>query len=168
MNGDRDTYAVYDAILGSPASGAEKKSSSTVAVKDRTRIGVVCSDFSTTLDPQLRAAGEDFVKQNSTERTLIVGTFGLGRKIEVISSVELDRIFSEGTLQGWAKFHQNYPEVHGYVDLSAVGFNADKSFAVVYSGIHCGPKCGTGGFVTLSKKDGVWRRNQDRLCSWIS
>jgi hypothetical protein len=63
---------------------------------------------------------------------------------------------------------QKPPKLTGTIELSAVGLTADKNFAVVYSASHCGPKCAAGGIVTLSRNDGVWRKNGDRLCSWIS
>ena len=166
--GDRDTYAVYEALLGGTPLGGAKVSSDTIAIKDRTAVGSVCSDPSKELDPRLRPAGEDFAKQNSSEWLLKLDQLDLGRKVEVVSSAELDRIFSEGVFEGWANFDKRYPGVHGYIELSAVGFTPDRNFAVVYSAVHCGPKCGTGAVVTLSKKDGTWRKNPDRLCSWIS
>jgi hypothetical protein len=43
-----------------------------------------------------------------------------------------------------------------WIELSAVGFNADKTVAVVYMGHYCGGLCGGGGFHVLQKKDGKW------------
>ena len=156
----RETYAVYNALLGG--------SSTPVVIRDQTRAGVTCDDFSSSNDPRLRAAGEDFAKKNGAEHPLNTSAFTLGRKVEMVSSAELDQDFSKGISQGWAAFHERHPQAHGYIDLSAVGFNADKTFAVVYSGGHCGGLCGAGGFATLSKKNGKWQKNSDRLCSWIS
>ncbi len=41
--------------------------------------------------------------------------------------------------------------------FSAVGFNADRSRAVVYVGHHCGMLCGMGTFAALTKSGGKWR-----------
>lgn len=163
----KDAYAVYDSLLGNSSGGAAVPHGS-IAIADHTAIVKLCFDPATQLDPRLEAAGKNFLEQNIRERTIAADDLTLGRKVELISSTELDAIFSEGILQGWEKFRKSYPAVHGYVTLSAVGFNADKSFAVVYSAAHCGPNCGAGAFITLSKKDGFWRKNSDRLCSWIS
>ena len=43
-----------------------------------------------------------------------------------------------------------------FSELSAVGFNADKTIAIVYAGHHCGSPCGGGGFHVLQKRDNKW------------
>jgi hypothetical protein len=164
---EKETYAVYDALLGLASEGDASQSGGTITILNHTKTGVSCSDISMTIDPRRLAAGRDFSEQNSVERLLKPDSFKLSRKLKMISSAELDRIFANGT-KGWAAFHTAYPGTHGYIELSAVGFAPGQNFAVVYSAVHCGPLCGTGGFVTLSKRGGVWRRNTDRLCSWIS
>jgi hypothetical protein len=164
---DKDTYAVYDALLGVSSKDDASKSSDAITILNHTKIGVSCSDISMTIDPRRLTAGRDFSQQNSVERLLIPDSFKLSRKVNMVSSAELDRIFANGP-KGWPAFHTAYPGTHGYIELSAVGFSPGKNFAVVYSAVHCGPLCGAGGFVTLSKSGGVWRKDTDRLCSWIS
>jgi hypothetical protein len=164
---DKETYAVYDALLGVTAKGDASQNSDAITILNHTKIGVSCSDISMTIDPRRLTAGRDFSQQNSVERLLKPDSFTLSRKVNMVSSAELDRIFADGP-KGWPAFHTAYPGTHGYIELSAVGFAPGKNFAVVYSAVHCGPLCGTGGFVTLSKSGGVWRKNRDRLCSWIS
>lgn len=109
---DQESYAVYNALLGA--------SSATVVIRDRTRAGVTCDDFSSSSDPRLRAAGDDFAKKNGTEHPLNESAFTLGRKVEMVSSAELDQDFSKGVSQGWTAFHLSHPRAHGYVDVSAV------------------------------------------------
>jgi hypothetical protein len=164
---EKETYAVYDALLGVPSKGDGTQTSDAIMILNHTKIGVSCSDLSMTIDPRRFAAGRDFDQQNSVERLLEPDSFELNRKVNMISSAELDRIFADGA-KGWPTFHAVYPGMHSYIELSAVGFAPGKNFAVVYSAVHCGPLCGTGGFITLSKVDGVWRKNTNRLCSWIS
>jgi hypothetical protein len=45
----------------------------------------------------------------------------------------------------------------GLVEVSAVGFNADKTVAIVYVGHHCGLLCGGGAVHVLLKKQGRWQ-----------
>lgn len=169
-NDGKDVYAVYDALLGGPSSDDSPASGEPIAIEDRTHVESLCSlgPAVTLLDRGLRSAAEDFAAQDSRPWPLQVDELRLGRKVESMSSKEIDDIFSAEGPSGWERFRKEYPDVHGYVELSAVGFNADRSFALVYSAVHCGPLCGAGGFVTLAKKKGVWRKNKDRLCSWIS
>jgi hypothetical protein len=65
---------------------------------------------------------------------------------------------------------EQYPNSGGWIELSAVGFNADKTVAVVYMGHHCGELCGGGGFHVLQKKDGKWAPLtwKGSSCGWVS
>ena len=72
---------------------------------------------------------------------------------------------------GWARFHQQYPESHGYMQLSAVGFNPSKTRALVYVSHHCGGLCGGGTHHLLEKVNGAWRPAQlddVTMCRWAS
>jgi hypothetical protein len=53
------------------------------------------------------------------------------------------------------------------VRLSRVGFDADRTRALVYRGQVCGPLCGSGGYVLLEKRSGAWRI-VDEAHLWIS
>jgi hypothetical protein len=53
------------------------------------------------------------------------------------------------------------------VRLSRVGFDADRTRALVYRGQMCGPLCGSGEYVLLEKRSGVWRI-VDEAHLWIS
>jgi hypothetical protein len=71
---------------------------------------------------------------------------------------------------GWQGFYQRYPDSGGIVELSAVGFNADKTVAVVYAGHNCGSLCRRGGFHVLQKKAGQWEPPHwdGTKCMWAS
>lgn len=56
-------------------------------------------------------------------------------------------------------------------DVSAVGFNADRTRALVYVGHNCGGLCGGGTYHLLVKKDGHWqidRWYRGGGCVWAS
>lgn len=55
-----------------------------------------------------------------------------------------------------------------WIELSAVGFNAAKTIAVVYMGHNCPGLCGAGTFHVLRKKDGKWQPLQwnGGSCAW--
>lgn len=163
---DPEAYAVYNALLG--ASDSTNASHRPIALLAETNRRETCSDLLSSINPKLREAAKDFTEQNSRERILTTEKRNLGRKVTSIKQTELDAIFSDGIFSGWDRFRETYPAQRSYIDLSAVGFSADRNFALVSSGIHCGPKCGAGGFSTFSKQHGVWKKNPDRLCSWIS
>ena len=58
----------------------------------------------------------------------------------------------------------------GLIEVSAVGFNSDKTVAVVYMGHHCGLLCGGGGYHVLLKRHGRWQAvsNVSVGCAWDS
>jgi hypothetical protein len=83
----------------------------------------------------------------------------LQRKINVEVPYQLimaDELRSAMQTADWEGFYQRYPNSGGWIELSAVGFNATKTVAVVYMGHHCGSLCGGGGFHVLEKKNGQW------------
>jgi hypothetical protein len=178
---DPDAYNVYNVLLGQsddmlipvPIGGKTKQKipevpREPIAIENLTGGDELCFDPATQTDSRMREAATDYNKQNSEHRLLKAEELRFGGKIELLSPSDLDSIFADGIISGWKKFREVHPEVRGYTDLSAVGFSADKNFAIVFSGRYCGPTCGSGGIVTLSRKNGIWRRNGDQLCSWIS
>jgi hypothetical protein len=55
--------------------------------------------------------------------------------------------------------------------VSAVGFNKERTRALVYVGHHCGSLCGGGGYHLLVKKDGRWQVDREfrgMSCLWVS
>jgi hypothetical protein len=88
---------------------------------------------------------------------------------EFVFAEELKAIFSEG-IEGWKSFYQKYPDSGGYNLLSAVGFNSDKTVAVVYIAHWCGGLCGGGEFEVLQKKNDKWQTMEWKgsRCSWAS
>ena len=52
---------------------------------------------------------------------------------------------------------QQNPDTGGLIEVSAVGFNGDKTVAVVYMGHHCGGLCGGGAIHVLLKSLGRWQ-----------
>ena len=56
-----------------------------------------------------------------------------------------------------SKNDSSLPDTGGLIEVSAVGFNADKTVAVVYMGHHCGGLCGGGAIHVLLKSHGRWQ-----------
>jgi hypothetical protein len=78
-------------------------------------------------------------------------------------------LFEKGS-SGWDDFYAAHPNSGGWFDLSAVGFNEDKTIAVVYMSNHCGWVCGRGDFKVLQKREGKWEDLpwQGGRCLWVS
>jgi hypothetical protein len=87
--------------------------------------------------------------------------------------MELSDLFANTTKNlsdRWRSFYSRYPDSDGYTELSAVGFNADKTKAFVYIAHHCGSLCGAGSYTFLEKRDGKWVKASvsASYCGWIS
>ena len=63
---------------------------------------------------------------------------------------------------------RNLAETTGYIIMSAVGFNREKTLAVVYYGSFCGSLCGSWRFHPIAKIDGNWKEVPGVPCETIS
>ena len=163
---DADAYDVYLAILPLewPLSVANAKA---------LVIAAETSGYKMCIEPEgeskllIGTAIDDYVKQN-VKKLLLQRKFGDKIPYNIVGSKELTSLFdSRG---GWDAFYKKYPDSGGMIGMSAVGFNADKTIAVVYMGHGCGLLCGGGELHVLQKKDGkwiplVWNGNR---CGWAS
>lgn len=162
---DADAYEVYSAILPSewPMRVAKAKR---LVIRGATVNYEMCLGPEKGWEEVIGPAISDYVKLN--EKTwLLQQKFGLGIPYELLSAEELKSDLAEG---GWEGFYKLHPDSGGWVELSAVGFNADETVAVAYAGHNCGMLCGGGSFHVLQKKGDKWLPLNWRgtSCSWNS
>ena len=94
----------------------------------------------------------------------------ISKPYDLVPGATLQAPFKTSGPAGWSDFKRAHPDSVGWIELSAVGFNHDKTVAVVYVGHHCGGLCGGGGFSVLRKVEGKWKLlpwNGSR-CGWAS
>jgi hypothetical protein len=103
------------------------------------------------------SAADDYETKNSTKWLLNKNSFKLPMKISLITDDDLRSIFhgSWGDLE-WINYYRRFPESRGFVMLSRIGFNTERTQALVYVGSRCGPGCGDIHFLLLEKANGVW------------
>ena len=83
--------------------------------------------------------------------------FTLPTKYLLISKQERKQIFAKpDTKQAWASFYQKYAGASGYINLSNIGFNEDRTQALVDTYRKCGANCGAEKMVLLTKVNGKW------------
>jgi hypothetical protein len=110
-------------------------------------------------------------KQLSKFNWVLQNRFPVKRKYELVS---LKALFERGASanrtsnDSWREFYQRYPESGGIIDLSVVGFNDDKTLAVVYAGVSCGSLCGHWSWHLREKKDGTWKAVPGAMCYTVS
>jgi hypothetical protein len=177
---DAAAYEVYSAILNSPEAVRLSKSKTFVIRRETLRNSGAVLDSEAPPRPCLwpdaesatiiGTAIDDYVKVNKT-KWLLQEKFKLEIPYKLIRSEMVFSLIDPLTKnEDWTEFYKRYPDSGGFIDLSAVGFNADKSVAVVSKGRWCGELCGEGGYHVLQKKDGKWvplEWNGER-CSWIA
>ncbi|MCQ9205709.1 MAG: hypothetical protein NG737_05290 [Omnitrophica bacterium] len=86
--------------------------------------------------------------------------FDLSVDYNIITQREIDGIFeSRG---GWKRFYRRYQGADGILTFSRVGFNQDRSQALVYVVTQWGDLAGTGFYILLTKqKDNTWKFHRD-------
>ncbi|HEX8748752.1 MAG TPA: hypothetical protein VF717_16385 [Pyrinomonadaceae bacterium] len=104
--------------------------------------------------------------QNATSR--LEPKLSIKIKYILAKDEELDDLFKNNVMGGWEAFHKKYPKSSGFLVFSRVGFNSDKTQAVVYKGWSCGGLCGGGGYLLMTKKNGVWRVSRGIGSTWVS
>lgn len=99
---------------------------------------------------------------------LLLRKLTIEKPYKLVPKSAIAEAFKDGTLKGWAAFYDRFPESGGYLDVSAVSFNADKTQALVYIGHECGNLCGGGTYHLLEKNGGKWEEVIRSGCMWAS
>ncbi len=111
---------------------------------------------------------KDFTEKNKRKSyQLQKNLFEKSSKIILISDLEVSRIFEKECTKGWDKFYEKFPKSQGITTVSRVGFNKNKTKALVYSGTQSLCLDGSGFFVILEKKNHEWIILK-REMMWIS
>ena len=157
---DAEAYEVYGAILR-PWQVAKAKS---LVIRSETKGYKMCLRPDGESEKIIGQAISQYVKLNEKNWLL---KRGLSIKKPYVLA-PFDKLRSALKPGSGENFYKQYPNSSGWIELSAVGFNADKTVAVVYMGHHCGGLCGSGGFHVLQKKDGKWAPLtwKGSSCSW--
>ena len=162
---DQDAYEVYSAVLPMewPLRDAHAKR---LVIQNETKGYEMCLRPEKEWQEKIGPAISDYVRSNA-KPSLLQPRIKVGVPYQLIGA---DELMSAIQTAGWEGFYQRYPDSGGWMELSAVGFNVNKTVAVVYIGHHCGPLCGGGGFHVLEKKDGKWvvLDWKGSSCAWAS
>jgi hypothetical protein len=162
---DADAYEIYKTILPSqwPLRVAKAKR---LVIRSETRNYEMCLRPKAEWEQKIGPAISDYLKLNKNPWTL-QPKFSIELPYEFVTTGEFQTTLDA---TGWEGFYSKYPKSGGLIEFSAVGFNGDKTVAVVYIGHLCGTLCGGGTFHVLEKKDGKWMAAhwEGLRCSWVS
>jgi hypothetical protein len=158
-------YEVYAAILPSEWN-VQVAHARQVVIRRETTAYRMCLNPEKESEDKLWAAISDYVEINKKQWWL-QPSLTIDLPYLFVDSESLRKMFRQGR---WDQFYRAYPESGGVLELSAVGFNQDKTVAVVYMGHSCGALCGGGKFHVLEKVGGKWQPLawKGAVCSWAS
>ena len=161
---DAEAYEVYSAIIPTGWLWQVQKAKSLV-IRSETKGYKMCLRPEAESEKIIAQAISEYVMLN--EKTwLLQRQFSIEKPYELIA---YDGLKPALQLGGWKSFHDLHSNSGGWIGLSAVGFNTDKTIAVVYME-HTVGGGGGGGFHVLRKKDGKWvpLKWKGHACAWAS
>lgn len=157
-----EDYAVYSTIINGKQYNDEA-----IVVNDYTSRGLLAN--AKNLNQKISSLTEDIINDyqaKNEENQKLENNFSVGSKVIFISEKEENQLFRKGQ-DGWAKFHKKYLKAERMISFSRVGFNQERTQALVNISMGCGWLCGEGGFVLLQKENGKWIILQD-IGLWAS
>jgi len=169
---DPAAYAVYAAVLPSewPIRVAHAKR---LVIQSTTTVGQIiggeCYPKGADIQGAWAEALENYKAQSKTTWAL-TNSFQLSVPYVLESREVIDGFFKDRGLSGWDDFKAAHPDSGGYIQLSAVGFDNTRQYAIVYVAHMCGGLCGSGQYHFLQLEAGTWREASLRVttCGWIS
>jgi hypothetical protein len=166
---DEEEFAVWAAWLKAAAIGEQ---TTQVVITDRTEVRDSPSAGYETLVKDLdslRAKTAENFRLNNEKPVKLTNGFNLKVKVNLISRDEMSAIFQRRNekYDGWEFFRQRYPTADAIITFSRVGFNGDKTQALMYVGYQCDWLCGEGSYVLLAKEKGDWKIKK-KVMIWIS
>jgi hypothetical protein len=157
-----DSYQIYSLLLPDEesygfAKGALILQEGTVSILDLPESCIAPEAAS-----RFQDAIADYKRVNSMQ-WLLQRRFQIEKPYEILSSDAIGV-----SAKGWDSFYKRYPRSGGYIVMSAVDFNKEKTRAILYTGSACGGLCGRWGFHLLEKKDGKWTKASGIRCVTMS
>jgi hypothetical protein len=139
---DPDAYAVYRAAFALPGFTDFRNSIDGIALLDETRFEE-CAVNPNTPAEWLQLLS-DFRAQNATARTYMPAMLDLGVPVELVPLATVTALLKSvgfgtpGIVRGgWGEAYDGFPQ-RTLLTFSAVGFNADKSLAMITVARDCG------------------------------
>lgn len=155
---DPDSYQIYAVLLQ-----GEKRSFYVIQAEIDGYPGLTVRNIGIKGDRNFmrnwRAAMEDYAKQNRASKVLL-RNIPIDVPYEFLRSADILTSENGKTRWSWDEFYRRYPSAGGYYWFSAVGFNPQKTRAIVDFNHLCGGLCGGGEPHFFEKRNGKWREVQ--------
>jgi hypothetical protein len=170
---DPEAYVVYATLLPDEWTIRDAKAKRLV-IQEETATNWECMPsgdaMKTTWKPVL-----DAYRVANAQPHRILPNEPLGIPYDVVPAktiaLSFDKRVANGVSDGWSGFYRKHPDSGGYLQMSAVAFDAAKMRAMVYIAHSCGGLCGGGTHHLLEKVEGAWRAATIpglSQCQWAS
>jgi len=143
-----DEWAVYQAFFKE-----EGLNESHILIIDDSLSFDSPTDGSRIIPTASAAANVDYREKNRTEYSL--SCLFASKGASFITTEEIHRLPESNF---WGAFRFSHPLTFGILSLSRVGFNSDRTEAIVSFGFSCGGLCGHSSVWKFTKIDGKWRK----------
>jgi hypothetical protein len=161
-----DAYQVYSLLLPHEESYGFAKGKLVIQQDTAKTHEVQTSCLTIEAANKFKDAISDFDRLEN-KSWLLQRRFEIAKPYILVSSDTVRQVFRQ-LPGGWDNFYKRYPDSGGYLTLSPVGFNKDKTQAIVHTGSSCGGLCGRWGFHLLEKVQGKWKEVPGVTCSLVS
>ncbi len=118
-----------------------------------------------------RSTAEDFIRVNQTPTALSDHDFGNVDWITTIPEDAFEGYWSgdRASAEGWEKLREDFPQAIGAAEISAIGWNQDRSEGVIYIGALSPPGIGQGGFFAFRRHGSQYACQELMMApSWIT
>jgi hypothetical protein len=159
---EEEEYKVYSLVINEYL----KKSKASLAVISQITSGAGLTPVQNrdnTLDhlfPATRADQKEIksFKQKNLLKYRLLEKFNLSKEYKLVLGQleQIDKDIKTGN-DGWGNFYKRYPNSQGVFTLSRVGFNENKTQAIVYRANQFSADGGGGVLIFLSKWEGRWQ-----------
>lgn len=154
-----EEYAVLSAVIahGLPPDTKTIAISAQTTGKPDTVVppGADLQALATTLEttPTLLYFWTNLNRQTAT----LEAKFTLKTRVELVDDALRAKIFADDDPGlGWERFHKRFPHAPGLLSVSRVALDDAHANALVYVEFACGPACGTGRLIRLSRVNATW------------
>jgi hypothetical protein len=153
---DAEDYSVYSAIVAS-------YNTDKVVIKQKTLSGYTfiddyfiekLSEDNPGFEPEMATT---LVEVNQNPLYLEESFNVSSTQVVLVSEAQLEYVFNDGySNNDWKQFYNTFPNVYGFTQFSAVGYNSDKTKALIETSNSSCSFCGEGRLYYLEKENGLW------------
>jgi len=158
-----DAYDIYSRLL--PGEQSYRFAKGRIVIQQETTAPVKLDDYCLTPEAarEFKDAIEDYKRH--TEPMLLQRSLEIDKPYELVSAEAIGTLIKN---HNWDEFYKRYPDSGGVIRMTAVGFNRQRTLAIVFTGSQCDDLCGQGSFDLLQKLNGKWKPVPGVRCSVAS